>query len=241
LDSDLVPSKPTAITRSDEAAWQARGFGVAASLLGGAVIIAVGVTDLPIPNALLFTVGGVGALALILGLVVGINSFTSAGSATCPECGRVFQMLEESGQGVPRFCRGCRNYVEAKDGVLQMTEDASVVAAPIFRATLPKEMVWPDGCCVCRGPATRMIAISTVAQTPGQALGTLAADVTMEVVTGHGLVVLAGNRYTIQVPHCADHADGALLQVNSDQQIKVLFRSYAYQRAFCDLNGVKPG
>lgn len=45
---------------------------------------------------------------------------------------------------------------------------------------------------------------------------------------------------TLAVPHCAAHDQGAKLCASSPATIKILFRSYPFQRAFCRKNRVDP-
>ncbi|WP_437632797.1 hypothetical protein [Sorangium sp. So ce854] len=47
-----------------------------------------------------------------------------------------------------------------------------------------------------------------------------------------------GTTYTLRIPRCAEHDDGATLEIKSGNEplLQIRFRSYAYQRRFLQLN-----
>jgi hypothetical protein len=65
-----------------------------------------------------------------------------------------------------------------------------------------------------------------------------AVGLAMVASFGVGFVARVGQRVTLAVPHCAAHDDGAGLAEGGPTGLLVLFRSWPYQRAFCELNGV---
>jgi hypothetical protein len=170
---------------------------------------------------------------LLLGMAVG-----GSGVAPCPGCGAsVTSLSMKSNDGV--LCEGCKKFLEGKDGMLRLTEDARIADAPLFGALLPEAFTWPDGCCVCAEPAARKDAISV--NVPSSASAGKAVAVT--ALTG-GVVTQTGggSRYTVEAPHCADHKDGAALGSGSSASpVRIRFRSYPYLRSFCALNKITPG
>jgi hypothetical protein len=48
------------------------------------------------------------------------------------------------------------------------------------------------------------------------------------------------NVWSVDVPHCASHKDGAMLSAQGGDKVKIRFRSYPYLRAFCERNGTSP-
>jgi hypothetical protein len=53
-------------------------------------------------------------------------------------------------------------------------------------------------------------------------------------------VLPTGAREKIQVPHCKEHDDGAAFISGGPTGYVLLFRSYPYQQAFCELNQAAP-
>ena len=46
--------------------------------------------------------------------------------------------------------------------------------------------------------------------------------------------------FSVEVPHCGQHKDGAELSAAGGDRVKIRFRSYPYLRAFCQQNGIQP-
>jgi hypothetical protein len=180
---------------------------------------------------------GIALLPGILGLILLGMAVGGSGVAPCPGCGAEITGLSTgSNDGV--LCAGCKAFVEGKEGTLRLTDVARIADAPLFGAMLPESFGWPEGCCVCAGPAARRDSISVdlpSAAAAGKGLAVTA--LTGGVVTQTG----GGTRYTIDVPHCADHKDGAALGSGSGRPVRIRFRSYPYLRSFCDLNKITPG
>jgi hypothetical protein len=55
-----------------------------------------------------------------------------------------------------------------------------------------------------------------------------------------GVSMTSSTRTTVEVPHCDEHKDGAMLTGTSSKP-HIRFRSYPYLRAFCELNQTTPG
>jgi hypothetical protein len=229
------------IERSLKGTLQAVAFGAIACPLGLGLLYWLVETKQRLPDDVHFGLGLTGVLLLIVGLAAFSVAASSSGTAACPSCGRKLQRLDESGVGRPRLCRGCLSYVESRDGSLLLVPPDRVESAPAFRVALPKELAWPDGCCVCAGHAARKVDVHLdVSGHLGSAIvsaGGMIAGGTL----GMGVTVSEEGRASLAVPHCEQHADGAALELASTGQVRLLFRSYPYLRAFCDLNALKPG
>jgi hypothetical protein len=94
---------------------------------------------------------------------------------------------------------------------------------------------------VCRAPATRKISASTRELVSPTAAGGSAIGLAAGLTLGAGFLLVGGKKYATEVPHCDAHADGAALQVRSDDAVHILFRSYRYCREFAELNLTRPG
>ena len=194
-------------------------------------------------SALLFWQIVEGAISFGIALVPGIlalilfgRAIAGSGVAPCPGCGaRITGLSTKSNDGV--HCTGCKKFSEGKEGNLQMTPESRVADTPLFSTALPDSFTWPEGCCVCTKPATQREPISISlpsAPSAAKAIGVTA-------ITGGVLAQTAGGtKYTVQIPHCGDHKDGASLGALSGARVRILFRSYPYLRSFCELNKTSP-
>jgi len=117
-------------------------------------------------------------------------------------------------------CGGCKNFLEGKDGTLRVTGGQRIADTPLFGALLPESFGWPEGCCLCDKPATRRESISATLPTSA------GKNAAVTVVSG-GLVSLTGGgtKVTVEVPHCPDHREGALLGAASGRSLRIRFRS----------------
>jgi hypothetical protein len=158
-----------------------------------------------------------------------------SGAAECPSCHRKMSGIDTSGDTPVHTCEGCGSYFEVKQGTLVFAAPDHLADKPIFPVPLPAHISWPDGCCVCRAPATRHIPVTDTESHTGRnvALGVAGLAVGALVVRTGG-----GASFTIEVPHCEQHHDGAALEIKdaSESQLAIKFRSVAFARDFQGLN-----
>jgi len=180
---------------------------------------------------------GVALIPGIVGLILLWLAIGGSGTAPCPGCGVPLSGLSTgSNDGV--LCSGCKKFLEGKEGMLRVTDESRIAEAPLFGAILPESFTWPEGCCVCAKPAVRRESISVSLPTASAAGKNLAVTaLTGGVVTQSG----GGDKYTVEVPHCGDHQEGALLGSGSGSSVEIRFRSYPYLRSFCAANKISPG
>jgi hypothetical protein len=183
---------------------------------------------------LLCLVGGIGLAVFALGSLLAAKDL--AGTATCPRCQATLEEIELNHTDDPEFCSKCRAAYLVDKRVLTVLADDYVHPKPGFPAPVTGETIrWPEGCCMCAKPATRGIeakahdgqtGTNAAVAAAGLALGSIA------VRTG------GGTTYTMRIPHCAEHDDGAKLEIASANKppLQIRFRSYAYQRRFLELN-----
>ena len=153
------------------------------------------------------------AVPLAFALILFWMAVAGSGYAPCPGCStRIENLSLDTNDGV--LCRGCRKYLEGREGYLKRTSDDRVAETPLFGVTLPETLEWPWSCCLCEKASSRREPISLDASSPAGAV-------------------------KIEVPHCADHQGGADLLARG-KRVRIRFRSYAYFRAFCERNKVKP-
>ena len=178
---------------------------------------------------------GISCIPAILALIFLFMAFSGAGEAPCPSCGKPLDGLSTgSNDGV--VCPACLHYFEGKDGQLWATDESRIADSPTFASPLPDQFAFPDGCCVCGKPPTHRQKISMTTQnTGGSVAGIAAAGLTDGMISGS-----SHTRTSVEVPHCDEHKDGALL-TGTKEKPHIKFRSYPYLRAFCELNKTKPG
>ncbi|MDQ6787399.1 MAG: hypothetical protein M3033_11390 [Acidobacteriota bacterium] len=210
--------KTTTISRS----WSATiGY-----LIGGVVLLGV--------SALLFMtiVGGavtfgIALIPAIVALMLLYASFGGAGTSACPGCGAALSGLStKSNDGV--LCSSCHRYAEGQNGSLWLTDENRIADEPIFSSPLPEQFAFPPSCCVCGNAETRRETISFTTQNASSA------------ITAPTIGVRTDTKISVEVPHCAEHKDGASLSATPRSSL-IRFRSYPYLRAFCRLNGTNPG
>jgi hypothetical protein len=172
---------------------------------------------------------GVGAVAL-LGVAWFLAMGTGLKSGPCPKCGK--NNLELS-TGQFRFCEGCKEYLTGDDKDLWLADPAALAAQPVFSSLLPERFVWPEGCAVCQKPQTRTVPVSITISATSKNLAFSAASLAL----GRVVVRSGGERvYSVDVPHCAAHNDGAVLENPTIGGIRILFRSHQYSRDFRERN-----
>ncbi len=186
------------------------------------------------PLWLLCLVGGIGFAVFAFGSLLVARDL--AGTATCPRCQATLAEIELNHTDDPAFCDKCQAAYLVDKRVLTVLAGDYVHPQPGFPVPVTSETIsWPEGCCVCAKPATRGIeakaddgqtGTNVAVAAAGLALGSIA------VRTG------GGTSYTLRIPHCAEHDDGAKLEIKSGNEppLQIRFRSYAYQRRFLQLN-----
>jgi len=162
----------------------------------------------------------------------------SAG-APCPGCGHAITGLA-TGANAGVACRFCGRYVEGERGALRLTADDHVADTAIYATLVPREITWPEGCCVCGEPATRTI---TIEAKEADASAPMGQDLAVRVATlGTMKLMERGQVHRREVPHCAAHGNGAVLSIAGEGEtgLAIAFRSHRYLTAFCDKNGTLP-
>ncbi len=178
-------------------------------LLGGLGCIAVSAVmfDTMVEGAI---TAGLALIPGILGIVFVWSAISGSATSTCPGCGaRLDSLSTGSNDGV--CCRACHNYVEGKQGELWMTDPQRVADAPLFATHVGAQLSWPDGCCVCAQPATRSIAITAIRAASASNAG-------VAIATGGAVVASNRTKFTLEVPHCAQHDNGAHPQRRRQRQ-----------------------
>ncbi|MDQ2855813.1 MAG: hypothetical protein M3R68_05755, partial [Acidobacteriota bacterium] len=124
-------------------------------------------------------------------------------------------------------CASCHHYSEGKDGLLWQTDESRIADDPIFSSPLPEKFNFPKVCCVCGKPEVRREKISFRTQNASSAL------------TAPTVGLTSNTTISVEVPHCAEHKEGARLSGSPTTTI-IRFRSYPYLSAFCEMNGTTP-
>jgi hypothetical protein len=222
-----MAGKTTQVARS----WKTTVGYLVAGVVSGAVSAGLFMTI--VEGAISF---GFALIPGILALILIGYSFGGAGEAPCPGCNAPLSGLS-TGKNDGVLCSQCLGFFEGTGGKLWATEPARIAETPLFGTKLPERYDWPPGCCVCGASATRGEPVSTIVQNTGSA----AAVVGVAAVTGGAVTGSAGTtRFTIEVPHCAAHKEGAWLSAAGGKDLRVSFKSYPYLRAFCHRNGLRP-
>ncbi|WP_437732683.1 hypothetical protein [Sorangium sp. So ce1335] len=183
---------------------------------------------------LLCLVGGLGLAVFAFGAILVARDL--AGNATCPRCQATLTEIELNHTDDPAFCDTCQAAYLVDKRVLTVLADDYVHPKPGFPVPVTSETIcWPEGCCVCAKPATRGVEAKAEDGQTGTNVAVAAAGLALgsiAVRTG------GGTTYTLRIPHCAEHDDGATLETKSGNEppLQIRFRSYAYQRRFLQLN-----
>ena len=224
------------------------------SLSIGVGIAAVGVAIAVLGDSTGAMVGGGVVVLLGLGALIGTMSGGLGGVGSCPRCSA--EIIATSKNESYKLCPGCREYLTINDGLVSQMDPSSIASAPVFAAPTPwvdlkavtytpagsfvtggevrlLHAKWPNVCCVCGEPASRVEAGS------------------YDVYKWNGeLVRVNQRRITLQfegVPYCDVHSKGFTLEKISfpskgndisdvKEDLALLFRSYAYRNKFLELN-----
>jgi hypothetical protein len=170
---------------------------------------------------------GIALIPAVVGVICIVMAVSGAGQCACPKCSQPMDGLSTgSNEGV--LCRSCHQYFEGTAGQLWETDQAKVADKALFSSPVPEQFSFPDQCCVCGQPATHRQAVSLVTKNASSA------------ITESAVGLSTSTRSTVQVPHCDQHKDGAYLS-GTQQKTRIVFRSYPYLRAFCQMNNTTPG
>jgi hypothetical protein len=174
---------------------------------------------------------GCGAVGVLFGKVL-----AGSGSAPCPGCGAPIHGIERKGRVQGILCVRCNRFLKSKSGVMRPMARDTIARDPLFGAALPTSFAWPPGCVVCGERVTQSLPVRIMKTDHGESLAASALGLAMVATIGVGFWVRKGVRVALDVPHCADHDDGAVLTEGGPSDFFLLFRSYPYQRAFCARN-----
>jgi hypothetical protein len=178
---------------------------------------------------------GIACFPALIALILLWMAISGAGECPCPGCAKQLDGLSTgSNDGI--LCKACLRYFEGTGGQIWATDESRVAATPTFTSPIPEKFAFPDMCCVCGKPQTHRQSISMTTQnTSGSLKGLAAGALTDGMISGS-----SSTRTTVEVPHCAEHKDGASL-TGTKEKVHIRFRSYPYLRAFCEMNDTKPG
>jgi hypothetical protein len=157
----------------------------------------------------------------------------------CPACD-LYILGARPSEGDAVLCGSCRAWGLYKAGKLERVADDFVAAAPMFCAELPLEgLRWPAVCPVCSQSATRTVPMR-LTYTQDASFG---ADLATRAATLGMFKAVSESTVSLEIPHCAHHADGAKLTMPWEREqsnFGVAFRSYTYFREFVQLNHATP-
>lgn len=165
--------------------------------------------------------GWFGASFLLLVVVLGFVGILKGGAGhyVCTACGQRNEVVNLRETRITP-CKGCSTYYEGGAEMEAVAQDA-IKSTPVFECELPESHRWPEGCPVCRAPATTQVSLECTSE------------------AGALLPVSILRTVKIKAPACAAHRDGVALTHRGDH-IAISFRSHSYWRAFCDANDTKP-
>lgn len=172
------------------------------------------------------------AIAGVIALLFAGGAFFGSGEASCPVCSEKIR-----GLGWMASCPKCLHYFVVVDNQLREIAPDSVREVTVgFAIPMPYgACTMPAICCACGAPATRTVSK------------------TLTVQNGSGLVTVGATKFSIDMPHCARHDNGAVIgsawqQRRSDDPppagfdwqhsvFAIKVKSYAFYREFLRSNG----
>ena len=176
-----------------------------------------------------------------LGAVVAWQLMRASGGKKleCPACDLyIVGALPKTGESV--LCGHCREFALYDGTRLVKPAPDHVAASPLFCAELPYGgMRWPASCCACAEPATRGVRI----QLQYEQSASLERDMATRMATLGMFKAIDEHTISLDVPHCAQHADGAALCMPYEKEqpsFGIAFRSYPYFKEFVQLNRSTP-
>lgn len=182
-------------------------------------------------------------VALVLaGVVVwqiALQTGAGAKRLECPACD-LYIVGARPSDGDSVVCGNCRAVSLYTGGALVAPAPDQVAPRPVFCAELPAGGVaWPGTCTACEAPATRAVPVRLVFEEDAP----FVRDVATRAATLGMFKTVERTTVTLDVPHCADHADGAALAMpyeRAQPNFGIAFRSHRYFREFVALNHVTP-
>jgi hypothetical protein len=203
--------------------------GVALALVGLAVWAFFFINSSIARWVLVIGAGLSGLFAFLVGL-------GTSGIGACPECNTRLDAIDlKTNHAV--LCPSCQRYLTSTDGMLDVTPADYVASMPAFGAALPEEeIVWPAGCCVCEGVASRLLDSKLVDDQPAST----GRDFAVGVASLGVLKAIDRTTYRVAAPHCDRHKDGVSLvePKGLDHSVAIAFRSYPYYQKFVSINRV---
>lgn len=168
--------------------------------------------------------------------------FAVAGSAKkleCPSCDLyIVGALPKEGESV--LCSNCREFALYQGKALVKPAPDHVAAAPVYCAELPiSGLRWPASCCACTEPAARTVRV----QLRYEQDASLGSDMATRFATLGMFKLVDQHTISLEVPHCAQHGDGASLVMPYEKEqpnFGIAFRSYPYFTEFVRLNRSTP-
>lgn len=154
----------------------------------------------------------------------------------CPSCD-LYILGARPHVGGSVVCPHCRAVGVFRTGRLEMPAADLLAAAPTFCAELPQDNLrWPSTCCACAEPPTRGVTI----QIRWEQDSSFVRDLATRTATLGMFRAVDQHTVSLDVPHCAQHADGAALVLpyeRAQANFGIAFRSFAYFTQFLQLNG----
>ena len=224
-DGTFVATNRTRVTRSWSTTRKYLGGAIGCGVLSVAMFATIVVG--PITTGFALIPG-------ILSLMFFYGAVALSATARCPGCDASLDGMS-TGKNDGKCCTNCHRYIEGRKGELWLTELTRIADTPLFTTRLGEHFRWPEGCCVCGATATRKLPVNTT-------MPAYAKNAMLAIATGGSLLVTGGGKkLTVPVPHCDSHDNGAFLpSPSSPEDLRIMFRSYPYLRAFCEKNHTQP-
>ncbi len=218
----MTNPSPTQTRSSIQRSWKSTLTSIIIALVSAAVSAALFMTIVGGPVTI-----GIALIPAVVALIFVFMAISGAGECPCPACGKPLDGLT-TGSNDGKLCPHCHRYFEGKNAQLWATDEMRIADHPQFSSPLPDSFTFPDACCVCAQPATKKQKIQLTTTNASSA------------VTQSTIGLTTTTRTSVEVPHCDQHKDGAML-TGTQSKTHIKFRSYPYLRAFCELNNTTPG
>jgi hypothetical protein len=178
-----------------------------------------------------------GLLAAIA--VVAYQAGVGTKKLECPACD-LYIIGARPSEGESVVCPHCRALGVMGDKKLVTPAPDLVARTAQFCSELPQHSPrWPEHCVLCTQPSTRMVR----AELRIEQSAALHADMATRMASLGFVKLVDQHTFTLDVPHCAQHADGAKLVPPYEREqpnIGIAFRSYATFQEFVALNRTTP-
>src|SRR5262245_54008935 len=147
------------------------------------------------------------AVAVAVGAVIWIARRPKGTLAKCPTCDMVLVPAASTNDAV-LMCPPCGAYLEVSGDQLLPITESFVARTPAFGCALPTtELHWPTGCCMCGQAGTRTVDATLFEKNDAGLL----AQVAVRSASLGVLKAVDVTTFSVSVPHCSQHADGAML------------------------------